>query len=88
MVAILVAHPHMGMLTLLHPECQYSAAPLGEVHLMPEEEQEPKTRLEEFDRGARLNFRDYPSSSLVMIAALSSGVGWMLYASDGTRLRS
>ncbi len=42
-------------------------------------DRQPEAGLDEFEKAARLSFRDYPSSSLVMIAALSSGVGWMLY---------
>jgi hypothetical protein len=46
---------------------------------MADKDQEPEDGLDDFDKAARLNFRDYPSSSLVMIAALTSGLGWMLY---------
>lgn len=35
--------------------------------------------LEELNDTNRVNFRDYPSSGLVVIAALSSGLGWMLF---------
>ncbi len=41
--------------------------------------------LDDFDKTARLSFRDYPSTSLVMLAALSSGLGWMLYKWRGRR---
>ncbi len=46
---------------------------------MSDKDQRPEDGLDDFDKAARLNFRDYPSSSLVMIAALTSGLGWMLY---------
>jgi hypothetical protein len=35
--------------------------------------------LDDFDKAARLSFRNYPSTSLVMIAALGSGLGWMAH---------
>ncbi len=46
---------------------------------MADKNEQPEDGVDEFDKAARLNFRDYPSSSLVMIAALTSGLGWMLY---------
>jgi hypothetical protein len=46
---------------------------------MAEKDEQPEDGLDDFDKAARLSFRDYPSTSLVLIAALSSGVGWMLY---------
>jgi hypothetical protein len=46
---------------------------------MPETNQQPEEDLEELDTASRVNFRDYPSSGLVVIAAISSGLGWMLY---------
>ena len=46
---------------------------------MSERDEQPEDGLDDFDKAARLSFRDYPSTSLVLIAALSSGVGWMLY---------
>jgi hypothetical protein len=46
---------------------------------MPDKDEQPDAGLDDFDKAARLNFRDYPSTSLVMIAALSSGLGWMAY---------
>jgi hypothetical protein len=46
---------------------------------MSDKDEQSEDGLDEFDKAARLNFRDYPSTSLVMIAALSSGLGWMLY---------
>ncbi len=52
---------------------------------MADKDQEPEDGLDDFDKAARLNFRDYPSSSLVMIAALTSGLGWMLYKWLGRR---
>ncbi len=46
---------------------------------MSHKDEQPDTGLDDFDKAARLNLRDYPSTSLVMIAAVSSGLGWMLY---------
>jgi hypothetical protein len=46
---------------------------------MPETDQQTDEELEELDPASRVNFRDYPSSGLVVVAAISSGLGWMLY---------
>jgi hypothetical protein len=46
---------------------------------MPETDDQPDNELDELEKAGRLNFRDYPSSGLVVIAALSSGLGWMLF---------
>jgi hypothetical protein len=46
---------------------------------MPETDEQPEDELEELNGMKRVNFRDYPSSGLVVIAALSSGLGWMLF---------
>jgi hypothetical protein len=46
---------------------------------MPETDQQSNEELDELDTSSRVNFRDYPSSGLVVIAAISSGLGWMLY---------
>ncbi|MEE1657359.1 hypothetical protein VB618_14205 [Microvirga sp. CF3062] len=46
---------------------------------MPETDQKHDEELDELDPASRVNFRDYPSSGLVVIAAVSSGLGWMLY---------
>ena len=46
---------------------------------MPETDDQPEDELEELNGTKRINFRDYPSSGLVVIAALSSGLGWMLF---------
>ncbi|MGF9758583.1 hypothetical protein AAII07_25615 [Microvirga sp. 0TCS3.31] len=46
---------------------------------MPETDQQSDEQLDELDTTSRVNFRDYPSSGLVVIAAISSGLGWMLY---------
>ena len=45
---------------------------------MADKDEQSEDGLDDFDKAARLNFRDYPSTSLVMLAALSSGLGWML----------
>lgn len=46
---------------------------------MPETDKHTDEETDELDTGSRVNFRDYPSSGLVVIAAISSGLGWMLY---------
>jgi len=46
---------------------------------MPETDDQPDDELEDLNGTKRINFRDYPSSGLVVIAALSSGLGWMLF---------
>jgi hypothetical protein len=42
-------------------------------------DEQPDAGLDDTVRAARLSFRDYPSTSVVRIAALSSGLGWMVY---------
>jgi len=46
---------------------------------MPKTDEQLEDELEELNDTKRVNFRDYPSSGLVVIAALSSGLGWMLF---------
>ncbi|KFG67159.1 hypothetical protein [Microvirga sp. BSC39] len=46
---------------------------------MPETDKHTDEGTDELDTESRVNFRDYPSSGLVVIAAISSGLGWMLY---------
>ena len=46
---------------------------------MPETDKHIDEGTDELDTESRVNFRDYPSSGLVVIAAISSGLGWMLY---------
>ena len=46
---------------------------------MPETDQQTDEELDELDPASSVNFRDYPSSGLVVVAAISSGLGWMLY---------
>jgi hypothetical protein len=79
MVAILVAHPHNRNVDAPTSPCQRSEAPLDEVDVMTDKDEQPDAGVDDFDKAARLNFRDYPSTSLVMFAALSSGLGWVLY---------
>ena len=56
---------------------------------MPETDERPDDELEEdLDGSRRVNFRDYPSSGLVVIAALSSGLGWMLFKWLGRKRKS
>ena len=46
---------------------------------MPKTDEQLEDELDELNDTKRVNFRDYPSSGLVVIAALSSGLGWMLF---------
>ena len=46
---------------------------------MAGKDEQSQDGLDYFGKAVRLNFRDYPSSSLVILAILNSGVGWMLY---------
>lgn len=55
---------------------------------MPETHEQPEAGLDELDRARRINFRDYPSSGLVVIAALSSGLGWMLFKWLGNKRKA
>ena len=52
---------------------------------MPETDEQPDEELDELESTSRVNFRDYPSSGLVVVAAISSGLGWMLYKWLGRR---
>jgi len=54
---------------------------------MPDTDEEPAEELEDLETTGKVNFRDYPSSGLVVIAALSSGLGWMLYKWLGRKRR-
>jgi hypothetical protein len=56
-----------------------SEAVLHEVPPMHDDQSRPDTVPDDFDKAARINFRDYPSSALVAIAALTSGLAWLLY---------
>ena len=46
---------------------------------MPETDEQLDEGLDGLETANRVNFRDYPSSGLVVVAAISSGLGWMLY---------
>ncbi len=48
-----------------------------------DEDEQSDAGLDDFDKASRLNFRDYPSTSLVMIAALSSAQGWGGWPTSG-----
>ncbi len=52
---------------------------------MSDKDEQPDAGVDDFDKAARLNFRDYPSTSLVMLAALTSGLGWVLYKWRGRK---
>jgi hypothetical protein len=54
---------------------------------MPDTDEQPAEELEDLETTEKVNFRDYPSSGLVVIAALSSGLGWMLYKWLGRKRR-
>ncbi len=55
---------------------------------MPSRDDEPKSDLDdELQSGKRISFRDYPSTGLVVLAAVVSGLGWLVYKwSDGKRV--
>jgi hypothetical protein len=55
---------------------------------MPETDEQPEDGLDDLEKAGRVNFRDYPSSGLVVIAALSSGLGWMLFKWLGKKRKS
>ncbi len=55
--------------------------------LMPDTDEQPDEELEDLETTGKVNFREYPSSGLVVIAALSSGLGWMLYRWLGRKRR-
>jgi hypothetical protein len=55
---------------------------------MPESDQRTDEKLDELETSSRINFRDYPSSGLVVMAAISSGLGWMLYKWLGRKRRA
>jgi hypothetical protein len=59
-----------------------------EARFMPEIDEEPADDLEDLETTGKVNFRDYPSSGLVVIAALSSGLGFMLYKWLGRKRRA
>jgi hypothetical protein len=55
---------------------------------MPGRDDEPKSDLDDdLSPGERISFRDYPSTGLVVLAAIVSGLGWLVYKwSDGKRV--
>jgi hypothetical protein len=55
---------------------------------MPSTDEQPETDLDELEQASRINFRDYPSSALVIFAALSSGLGWMAYKWMGRKRKA
>ena len=47
---------------------------------MPDRDDKPKSDwADELDMRKRISFRDYPSTGLVVLAALVSGMGWLAY---------
>lgn len=46
---------------------------------MQDHESEPEVGVDDSDEAARINFRDYPSSAVVVLAALGSGLAWLMY---------
>ncbi len=43
------------------------------------EDEEEKSGQDDFKKAAGINFRDYPSTTLVVLGAVSSGLAWALY---------
>ncbi|MCB5176165.1 MULTISPECIES: hypothetical protein [Microvirga] len=52
---------------------------------MGDRDDEPDAELDDFDKAARVNFRDYPSSAVVVLAALGSGLAWLMYKWRGKK---
>jgi hypothetical protein len=71
-----------GIMTLI------SGASSSAVRSMPDTDEQPESDLEDLEQASRVNFRDYPSSALVMFAALSSGLGWMAYKWMGRKRKA
>lgn len=46
---------------------------------MPDNDEKQEDGADDFELGRRLNLRDYPSTGLVVIGAVTSGLAWMLY---------
>jgi hypothetical protein len=55
---------------------------------MPDTEEHPESDFEDLEQTSSVNFRDYPSSALVVFAALSSGLGWMLFKWMGRKRKA
>lgn len=52
---------------------------------MPNSHDETEPGLDEIEGGKRINFRDYPSTGLVVLAAVVSGLGWLAYKWSGAK---
>ena len=46
---------------------------------MNEKDEETDLVHDDFDKASRVNFREYPSTALLVVGALSSGLALMLY---------
>lgn len=46
---------------------------------MQDRESEPEASVDDTEEAARISFRDYPSSAVVVLAALGSGLAWLMY---------
>jgi hypothetical protein len=46
---------------------------------MNEKDEETESVHDDFDKASRVNFREYPSTALLVVGALSSGLALMLY---------
>jgi hypothetical protein len=49
------------------------------------DDKEPEGGLDDSEAAARINFRDYPSSAVVVLAALGSGLAWLIYKWRGRK---
>jgi hypothetical protein len=47
--------------------------------LMSDRDSGPDSGEDDSDTAARISFRDYPSTAVVVIAALSSGLAWLMF---------
>lgn len=52
---------------------------------MPEKDRDQDADLDDLDTAARIRFRDYPSSAVVVLAALGSGLAWLAYRWRGRK---
>ncbi|MEZ0170808.1 hypothetical protein [Microvirga sp. TS319] len=52
---------------------------------MPSSHDDTEPGLDDLAAGRRINFRDYPSTGLVVLAALVSGLGWLAYKWSGAK---
>lgn len=52
---------------------------------MPSSHDENEPGMGDLGDGKRINFREYPSTGLVVLAAVISGLGWLAYKWSGAK---